>query len=200
MIKRGNSKKSINKTARDFARSSRTQTPRNRSGQVWIETVIYTLIAFILIGLVLTFARPEIEKMQDRTILQQSTEMLRDIDLKIRDMEVPGNTRILNIIIKKGVLKLDCGNDKLVFEMESKNVYTEPGKNISDGDIIVLTEKRTDYSLVTLTRDYSDKYNLKFNGDDIVKELSQASNPYKLKIVNEGEDANQKVVLNMSLG
>lgn len=32
---------------------------RNRSGQVWIETVIYTLIAFVMIGLVLSYARPE---------------------------------------------------------------------------------------------------------------------------------------------
>ncbi len=172
---------------------------KNKIGQVWVETVIYTLIAFVLIGLVLTFAKPKIEEMQDEAILDQSTEMLRVIDLKIRDMEVPGSIRILDITIKKGVLKLDCINDKIVFEMESKKMYSEVGKNVTDGDIIDLTLKRTDYYLVTLTRDYSYKYDLKFNGEDVVKELSKASNPYKLAILNGGEDANEKVILNMSL-
>jgi len=173
---------------------------RNKIGQVWVETVIYTLIAFIIIGLVLTVARPKIQCMQDTTLLQKSTEMLRDIDLKIRDMEVPGNTRVLDITIKKGTLKLDCVNEKIIFEMDSVCKYSEVGVNVSDGDIIILTRKMTDYYPVTLTRDYSDKYNLGFNGQDIVKELTQASNPYKLKIINEGENGNQKVVLNMSLG
>ena len=32
-------------------------------GQVWVETVVYTLIAFIMIGLVLGVAKPKIEKL-----------------------------------------------------------------------------------------------------------------------------------------
>ena len=30
-----------------------------KEGQVWVETVVYTLIAFVLIGLVLSFAKPK---------------------------------------------------------------------------------------------------------------------------------------------
>jgi len=172
---------------------------KNKRGQVWIETVIYTLMAFVLMGLVLNFAIPEINKMQDNVLLKQSTEMLKQIDLTILSMSGAGNQRILEITIKKGDLNLDCVNNKIIFELESKSEYSEPGKNISDGNIIVLTQKRTGSYLVTLTRDFSSQYNLRFNGEDVLKPIHPASNPYKLSILNEGEDINSKIVMNLSL-
>jgi len=186
-----------NRSTRNFANYKGYM--RNRSAQVWVETVIYTLIAFVMIGLVLSYAKPKIEELQDRAILQQSTEMMKQIDSTILTMGSAGNQRILEIGIKKGNLKLDCTNNKIIFEMESKSIYSEPGKNISDGDIIVLTEKKTGYNLVTLTRDYNSQYDLKFEGSEILKVISKASNPYKLTILNEGEDTNGKLVMNMSL-
>lgn len=171
----------------------------NIRGQVWIETVIYTLIAFVMIGLVLSYAKPKIEELQDRAILQQSTEMMKQIDSTILTMGGAGNQRILELGIKEGSLKLDCINDKIIFELQSKSLYSEPDKQINDGNIIVLTQKKTGYNLVTLTRDYSADYNLKFEGNKILKVISKASNPYKLLILNEGGDANGKTIMNMSL-
>jgi hypothetical protein len=169
-----------------------------KRGQVWIETVIYTLIAFVMIGLVLSYAKPKIEELQDRAILQQSTDMMRQIDSTILSMSGAGNQRILEIGIKEGSLKIDAANDKFIFELETKSVYSEPGKEINDGSVIVLTEKKTDYNLVTLTRDYSSNYDLKFGGKDELKTISKAANPYKIYILNEGEK-NGKIVLNISL-
>ena len=170
-------------------------------GQVWLETIIYTLIAFVLIGLVLGYGLPKIKCMQDRAILDQSTEMLKQIDLTILDMSVAGNQRTPEITIKKGDLKLDCVNNKIIFESETASdcSYTEPGRNISSGNVIQLTQKKTGVNLVTLTLDYSSRYNLKFKGDKIPKVLTKASNPYNLIILNEGEDASGKIILNMSL-
>ena len=37
-----------------------------KRGQVWVETVIYTLIALALIGTVLAFVKPKVEEMQDK--------------------------------------------------------------------------------------------------------------------------------------
>ena len=51
----------------------------NTKGQIWIETVIYTLIIFVMIGLVLSFAKPKIEEMQDKAIIEQSIAMMKDI-------------------------------------------------------------------------------------------------------------------------
>jgi len=173
---------------------------KNIHGQVWVETVIYTLIAFVMIGLVLSYARPKIEEMQDRAILQQSTEMMKQIESTVLSMSGAGNQRILEIGIKDGNLKIDAVNNKIIFELESKNVYSEPGKQINDGSVIVLTETKTGYNLVTLTSDYSNNYDLKFDGKEEVKTISKASNPYDMYILNEGEDVSGKIIMNISLG
>jgi type II secretory pathway pseudopilin PulG len=172
---------------------------QKKIGQVWIETVIYTLIAFVIIGLVLTYARPKIAEIQDRAILKQSTEMMKDLDLTILGMSGAGNQRLLEIGINKGDLVLDCINNKIIFELESQSVYSEIGKNVSDGNIVVLTQKKVGYNLITLTRDYNSGYNITFNGDKIEKKISQASTPYKLTILNRGIDSTGKIVLEMSL-
>lgn len=172
---------------------------KNRKAQVWIETIIYTLIAFILIGLVLSFARPKIEEMQDNALLKQSTEMMKQIDLTILGMTGAGNQRVIEITIKKGKLNLDCPSDQMVFVLESKGVYSEPGVNISDGNIIVRTEEKTDSNTVTLTRDYSSKYNLRYKGDEIKKAIEPASNSYKLTILNAGDDTDGRTILEISL-
>ncbi len=171
----------------------------SKKGQVWIETVIYTLIAFVLIGLVLSFARPKIEEIQDNTILQQSTEMLKYIDSIILSMGVTGNQRVVELQIKEGELNIDGETDKIIFSLESKGLYSEPGKNISDGSVTVLTEQKTGFNLVTLTTDYSRNYNLRYNGNDEFKILSKASTSYKLLISNEGKDSNGKTLLNFSI-
>lgn len=172
---------------------------RNHRGQVWIETVIYTLIAFVMIGLILSFARPKIEEIQDQAILKQSTEMMKQIDTTISTMGAAGNQRILEIGIKEGALKIDGDADKISFELESQSVYSEPGKNISDGNIIILTEKRSGYNLVSLTRDYSESYDLEFEGKDELKIIGKASTSYKLTILNEGAGEDSRIIMNVSL-
>jgi hypothetical protein len=189
----------MKKSTRDFAYISPSLTPRNRSGQVWVETVIYTLIAFVMIGLVLSYAKPKIEQIQDNAILKQSTEIIKQIDSTILTIGGAGNQRILEIGIKRGSLKIDGINDKIFFEMESKSVYSEPGKNISDGNVVILTQKKTGYNLITLTIDYSSSKDLKFEGKDILKAIEKSSTSYKLSISNEGENSNSKTIMNMSL-
>ena len=44
-----------------------------KRGQIWVETVIYTLIALILIGLVLTFITPKIKEIQFNKYKKQIT-------------------------------------------------------------------------------------------------------------------------------
>jgi type II secretory pathway pseudopilin PulG len=173
----------------------------NRFGQVWIETVIYTLIAFVMIGLVLSFARPKIQELQDQAILQQSTEMMKQIDTTILTMGATGNQRIIEIGIKEGNLKIDCPNDKMIFELESQSVYSEPGKEINDGNIVILTEKKSGYNLVSLTRDYSEKYNLKLDGLEELRTVSKASTSYSLTLKNEGPGTgtDTRTILNISV-
>ena len=173
---------------------------KNKLGQVWVETVIYTLIAFVLMGLVLSFARPKIQELQDQAIIQQSTDMLKQIDSTILNIGAQGNQRILEITIKQGDLKIDSVNNKIIFEMQSQALYSEPGKNVNDGSVIALTEKESGYNLVTLTLDYSQNYDIEFQGSKTTKTISKASNSYKLSILNDGTDVNGKTILDISIG
>ncbi len=160
----------------------------NKRGQIWVETIIYTLIAFVMIGLVLFFASPRIGKAQDKAVIDQSLTVMGDIDSLISDISIPGNKRVINLEIRKGTLKIDGGGDRLIFEIESRHTYSEPGKNVSHGDIVIFTDKKGDYNLVTLTRDYANSYNITYAGKDELKLLSQSSTPYKLVIANKGND------------
>ncbi len=160
----------------------------NKKGQVWIETVIYTLIAFVMIGLVLAYAKPKIEEFQDKAIIEQSISMVKDIDSLILTMGGQGNQRMISLGIKKGVLKIDGVNDLIVFEMESKHTYSEPDANIVDGNLIIHTKKIGKSNTVTLTRDYREEYDITYQGKDELKSLSKTSIPYKLLISNKGGD------------
>jgi type II secretory pathway pseudopilin PulG len=172
---------------------------KKNKGQVWIETVIYTLIAFVIIGLVLAYANPKIKEIQDTTVLQQSTDLLKQIDSTISTMGAAGNQRLIEVGIKEGELDIDGKGNGLIFKMNSQSLYSEPGKIVYDGNVMVNTTKESGYNLVTLTMNYSGTYDIRFNGEKIVKVLSQASTPYKLSITNEGENANSETILNMSL-
>ena len=161
----------------------------NKLGQIWIETVIYTLIAFLLIGAVLAFAKPKIEEMQDKAIIEQSIGLVKDIDSTVREIVQggSGNKRKLEISIKKGDFIIHGTNDSLVFEIDSNYVYSELGKEILSGNLIIKTEKISGSTIVTLTRNYED-YNITFNGIDQEKSLPKAATPYNLFIENKGKE------------
>ena len=87
----------------------------NKRAQVWIETVTYTLIAFVMIGLVLSFAKPKIEELQDKTIIEQSIKILKEIDSTILEVseEGIGNKRKIEMNVRKGTFYINSTNDKL---------------------------------------------------------------------------------------
>jgi len=172
--------------------------PKPKRSQIWVETVIYTLIAFAMIGLVLAYAKPKIEELQDKVLIEQSIVMLKDIDSTILNIGVAGNQRILQLKIKKGELKIDGINDQLIFEMESKHTYSEPEKKINDENLIIYTKDKGNINIVNLTRDYSNSHNIKYEGLDEVETLTKASVLYKLSLTNEGY-VGGKTIININL-
>jgi hypothetical protein len=191
MKKRG--EKRDYKTVKSFFDSRKF---RNRKGQIWVETVIYTLIAFVIIGLVLAYAKPKIEELQDQAIIEQSITMLKDIDSIIGRIGAPGNQRLVEMGIKKGNLKIDGVNDIIVFEMESRSTYSEPGEKVVDGNLLITTTKVGKFNLVNITRDYSTECNLTYERKDQLKSLSKTSTSYQLLISNKG---GEKVNIDISL-
>lgn len=170
-----------------------------KSGQIWVETVIYTMIAFLMIGLVLAFAKPKIEATQDKAVIEQSIELMEEIDLTISEIiqGSAGNKRVMEIGIKKGNLKIDGENDLLVFEFEGKYTYSEPGVPISEGNLIIFTKQTGKINNVNITRNYD--YNITYEGADELKSFGKSATPYTLLISNEGKDAQNKNIINFKV-
>lgn len=160
----------------------------NKSGQVWIETVIYTLIAFVMIGAVLTFVKPKIEEMQDSALIEQSIEMIKELDNTVRDVSsgAAGNRRLIELSIKKGTLEINPEKNELSFILESNFMYSEHGLNITNGNLIINTQNKNDYNIITIRRTYEDDYNITYMGSDTKKSLGKTTTPYKIFISNNG--------------
>lgn len=161
---------------------------RGGSGQVWVETVIYTLIALVIIGLVLSFIQPKIQELQDKSVLQQSISMLNNINSVVSSVAQagPGNKREVQIGISKGSLIIDGVNDEIVFTMDSHYQFSEPGYNVSYGNLVAYTQPSGNLNIVNMTLNYNPSYNLTYNGLNKVQIISQASTPYNLFISNNG--------------
>ncbi len=182
--------------------SSRFPCKMEKRGQVWIETVVYTLIAFVLIAAVLTFARPKIEELKDKAVVEQTISMLKDLDDTILTLGIPGNQRVVTLGIDKGTLKIDGENDKLVFELDSNYAYGEEAEDISEDGLVIRTDKKNDENHITITRDYSGEYNLTFENLDKLKTITSSPTSYNLIILKgaagEGEGSLPVVGFNLN--
>jgi len=173
-----------------------------KKGQVWVETVIYTLIALALIGTVLAFVRPQIQKMQDKAIIDQSLEMIGELDSKILQLAQGGvgNQRIIELQIKKGELEINPEENSLIFILDdTKYIYSEIGKEIKSGNIEISTTKKASANTVKLKRIY-ENYDLVYEGGTQPKTLTKSPTVYKIKISNKGVvSGDDKIQINFEL-
>jgi len=165
----------------------------DKKAQIWIETVIYTLIAFALIATVLAFVKPKIDEMQDKAIIEQTISMMKDVDSTVSEIVQggSGNKRKIEVGINKGTLSIDGENDLILFEIDSEYVYSEPGKEIENGNLLVKTEEVGGVNKITIKRNYTN-YNITFSGKDEMKSLSKASTPYTIFVTNNGKGDDEK--------
>lgn len=166
---------------------------KDKSGQVWVETVIYTLIALTMIGAVLTFVIPKVGEIQDKSVIEQSINAMKDINNVILSVVQGGvgNKRLVEAKIKKGTLTIDAQNDEILFEIETDYVYSEPCESepctpINIGNIGAVTKKVGGINKVILTSKH-DEHDITFNRGDTKKKIEQSSVPYTLSIENKGE-------------
>lgn len=158
----------------------------NSKSQVWIETVIYTLIGLSIIAIILTMALPQIDKSKDKALIEQTVTALNTLDSKISEVEqAPGNTRVVNFRIAKGDLKIDADNDLIIYALEDTRLeLSEPGEEIKQGNIILKTEKMPARFKITLTMEYPNLDLINKNGEGI-KSLQAGTNPYGIIIENK---------------
>lgn len=169
---------------------------KNTRAQVWIETVLYTLIAFVIISLVLAYAKPEIEKFQDKSVIKQSLKIMSDLDSKISEISMngEGNKRIVDLSIKKGVLKIDGVNDSLSIELDSSYPYTEPGEKYYEQGIEIMTQEKSGKNKITLLSNYSERFNITYAGKEETKIFYQSPTAYKIYLENKGNEITKTVI------
>lgn len=169
----------------------------NRRGQIWVETVIYTLIGLAIIGLVLAGALPKINEKKDGLVIGRSIEALGNIDDKIYAVLIAsGSRRVVNLEVKSGFLIIDASRDTISWTIDSSFAYSEVGKSVPFGKLNVTTTKNGDYE-VRLEIRYSD-FNLRYNGEEIEKRLNVAPTPYVLVMENKGKDADGRIIIDLS--
>lgn len=166
-----------------------------KRGQIWVETIIYTLIAFAMIGLVLMFVKPKIEEVRDHGIIEQSINILQEINSVILTMGDPGNQREVKLGISKGSLTIDGINNLIYFELDSKSIYSQPGEEVNIGGVFAVTEERGEVNNIVLTTKYNDTHNITYNGKEEIRSLSRASTPYKLLLMNKGWDSLNRTII-----
>lgn len=159
-----------------------------KRGQVWVETVVYTMIGLALIGLVLTIMTPKINEYKDRTVIEQTIDALRLLDSKISEVlqEGPGNVRNIDFGLKRGDLYINFSSDEIYYQLEDSRVlYSEPGDETSIGRIKVLTTEGNINHKVKLTLDYES--DLVFQNKEVkFKKFTAAAVPYRLSISHLG--------------
>jgi len=158
-----------------------------KKAQVWVETVIYTLIGLALIGLVLGIATPKINEYRDRSVVEQSIESLNLFDSKIKEvLNAPGNKRIIEFRMKRGNLYFKPADELVLFELEdSRSLFSEPGIPVQIGRINVTTIEGAKRHKILMEINYN-SYNMTFDGSDAEVKFTQTSVPYEFSIENKG--------------
>jgi type II secretory pathway pseudopilin PulG len=161
----------------------------NKRGQVWIETVLYTLIGLTLLGLALGFIMPKINESRDKVLVEQAINSLSSFDEKISEavQRGSGNIRQAEFSMKKGELYIDGVNDRIRFVIDGlTKPYSQPGVEIAVGRVRVVSSLGQKTSSVNLTVQYV--ANLTYDGKDELppKKFTAAALPYKFFIENKG--------------
>jgi type II secretory pathway pseudopilin PulG len=165
-----------------------------KRGQVWVETVIYTLIGLAIIGIVMAMALPKINERKDEIVIGQSIEALGNIDDTIYETvnNGVGNRRVVDLEIKKGALIIDAKKNTISWELDSSFEYSESGVPISIGRLNVTTVSGAPWK-VELKLSYN--IDLRFDGENTgIKRLDASPTSYRLVVENMGKESGNIVV------
>lgn len=159
----------------------------SKSGQVWVETVIYTLIGLAIMGLILAMAKPKIDQKKDEIVIEQAIEAMRNINEKIYEVQrAAGNRRAVDLKIGRGKLTVDTDNDEIRWEMDVSYEYSQDGVAVPLGGLNVTTVESTPWK-VTLSMDYA--VDIQYDNQSVgAKDISEAPTPYRLIIENKGKN------------
>lgn len=175
----------------------------NKRGQVWIETVLYTLIGLALIAMILTFTLPKITKTQEKIIIEQSISSLKLLDQTISDVVASGqdNVRAYEISFKEGNLFIDGENNIIYFQIDDlKDYYSQPNVSIDDGRVKITSFGKEKATSVKLVLNYTNYADITYNGLDNEQKITKSAVAYKLFLSNLGSVGGSAPKVDIKLG
>ena len=159
-------------------------------GQIWVETVIYTLIGLALIGIVLAIATPKINDAKDRALIGQSIESMNSFDEKIREVVEKGQWNVRKIdsfSLKKGEMQINSSGDEIIFTLDNlAKPYSEPGVEIELGNLKLISELGQKKSIVKIKLNYAGIANITFDGGESSRSFGANTIPYSFSFENLG--------------
>jgi type II secretory pathway pseudopilin PulG len=169
----------------------------NKKAQVWIESVLYTLVGLSIIAVLLIATRPQITKTQDEFVIQQTVKAMHELDNKVIEIkQATGNRRIVSFQLSKGDLTFDATNDKIYWELRGTKIqFSEPGYETSIGNIKIFTARQGDSYDVKLTLDYSTSTETTIDRMEGTRVLTPAKTPYSILLENYGPDLNTGLII-----
>lgn len=159
---------------------------KNSNAQIWVETAVYTLIGLALIAVLITMANPQIQKIKDKAIIEQTISAMNILDSKILEVQ-QSEGRVGKVVFKiaKGKLEINSVEDSIQYVLEdTKLELSEPGSEIKQGNIILKTEKSGARFNIILLMKYSIDITNKNNEN--IKILQEGATPYDILIENKG--------------
>ena len=174
---------------------------RNLKAQVWVETAVYTVIGMTIIAILLSVVTPQIEKIKDKGVVEQTMNAMNILDGKIAETEqASGSIRIIDFRIAKGKAEIVPSEKLIRYILEdTKLELTQSDEEIREGNIFIKTEKQGARFNIILELRY-DNIDLSYDGESYTKVLQAGTTPYKIKIENLGENGvDDNVHLDFSL-
>ena len=157
-----------------------------KQGMVWISTILYTLISLAVIGLLLAVVQPKITQIKDSMVIEQTKTSMSKVDETMLNVKegAAGMKLYSEFKLGKGSLIISGKNDSIRWTYQPSYEYSQAGRKIQSGDILMLTEKAGNGYNLTLSMNYD--FNLTVDGSDKDKIIQAASLSYKLWLTNKG--------------
>lgn len=162
---------------------------RNRA-QIWIETVIYTLIGLTIIAIIMSIAMPELEEAKEKGIVSQTADALNILQSEIEKVETAGgNIKVAYFKIAKGRLEIIPEEDTIVYILENTKLkLSEPGEEFTEDKLTLITEEYGKNYNIRLELRMGEEIDLTFNGGVDKGVLQTAPSPYEIQIENVGDN------------
>jgi len=162
----------------------------NQKGDVWVSTILYTLIGLAIIGSLIAVIQPRISESENKRIADQTVQSLNVLDDTIlRARESTGTRLEYKLNLDKGNLIIDGVNESIYWQADLSSPQSQENMtiNLSEGRMQALTVKSGALWNIKFTLNYKAYgINITVNEKDDIKTLTPSSMPYSIWITNRG--------------